>query len=72
MKAHPEIGDTQLSVEENKLAELERQESMIEAEEHRGFGDAIRLIQLKSEMEALEENIMHDKQRAKDNRGGWE
>ena len=70
MKPQLEIGDTQLSIEENKLAELERQESMIETGEHRGFGDAIRLIQLKSEMEALEENIMHDKQRAKDNSGG--
>ena len=70
MKPQPEIGDTQLSVEERKLADFERQKSMIETEEHRGFGDAIRLIQLKSEMEALEENIMHDKQRAKNNRGG--
>ena len=70
MEPQPEIGDTQLTVEENKLAELEHQENIIETEEHRGFGDAIRLIQLKSEMEALEENIMHDKQRAKDNRGG--
>jgi hypothetical protein len=70
MKPQPEIGDTQLSEEENKLAELERQKNTIETEDHRGFGDAIRLIQLKGEMEALEENIMHDKQRAKDNRGG--
>ena len=70
MKPQPEIGDPQPSKEENKLAELERQKSIIETEDHRGFGDAIRLIQLKSEMEALEENIMHDKQRAKDNRGG--
>ena len=70
MKPQSEIGDIQLSGEENKLAELERQKSIIETEEHRGFGDAIRLIQLKSEMEALEENIMHDKQRAKNNRGG--
>jgi len=43
---------------------------MIETEDHREFGDAIRLIQLRGEMEALEENIMHDKQRAKNNRGG--
>jgi hypothetical protein len=70
MKPQPEIGDTQLSGEENKLAELERQKTMIETKNHRGFGDAIRLIQLKSEMEALEKNIMHDKQRAKDHRGG--
>jgi hypothetical protein len=70
MKPQPEIGDTQLSGEENKLAELERQKRTIETEEHRGFGDAIRLIQLRCEMEALEENIRHDKQRAKDNRDG--
>jgi hypothetical protein len=67
MKPQPEIGDTQLSGEENKLAELERQKLTIENEEHRGFGDAIRLIQLKGEMEALEENIRRDKQRAKNN-----
>jgi hypothetical protein len=70
MKPQPEIGDTQLSGEENKLAELECPKSIIETEDHRGYGDAIRLIQLKAEMEALEKNIMHDKQRAKDNRGG--
>jgi hypothetical protein len=70
MKPQPEIGNTQLSGEENKLAELERQKSIIETENHRGFGDAIRLIQLKGEMESLEKNIMHDRQRAKDNRGG--
>ena len=70
MKPRPEIGNTQLLGEENKLAELERQKSIIETEDHRGFGDAIRLIRLKSEMEALEENIRHDRQRAKDNRGG--
>ena len=70
MKPQPEIGDTQLSREENKFAELERQKNIIETEDYRGFGNAIRLIQLKSEMEALEENIMHDKQRAKNNRGG--
>jgi hypothetical protein len=70
MKPQPEIGGTPLSGEENKLADLERQKTIIETEDHRGFGDAIRLIQLKGEMEALEENIMHDKQRAKDNRGG--
>jgi len=70
MKPQPEIGDTQFSGEENKLAQLERQKTIIETENHRGFGDAIRLIQLKGEMEALEKNIMHDKRRAKDNRGG--
>jgi hypothetical protein len=70
MKPQPEIGNTQLSGEENRLAELERQKAIIETEDHRGFGDAIRLIQLKGEIEALEENIMHNKQRAKDNRGG--
>ena len=37
MKPQPEIGDTQLSGEENKLAELKRQESIIETEEHRGY-----------------------------------
>ena len=67
MKPERNIGDAQLSAEENKLAELERQKHTIENEDHRGFGDAIRLIQLRSEMEALEENIRHDKQRAKDN-----
>jgi hypothetical protein len=64
MNPQPEIDDAQFSGEENKLAELERPKSIIETEEHRGFGDAIRLIQLKGEMEALEEDIMHDKQRA--------
>jgi hypothetical protein len=68
MNSQPENGETNLSGEENKLIELERQRSIIESGEHRGFGDAIRLIQLKGEMEALEENIRHAKQRAKDNR----
>ena len=67
MKPEPKLGDSQLSVEENKLAELERQKRTIENEDHRGFGDAIRLIQLRGEMEVLEEKIRHDKQRVKDN-----
>jgi cell division protein FtsL len=70
LQQQPEIGDTQLSGEENKLIELERQKRTIETADHRGFGDAIRLIQLRGEIEALEENIRHDKQRAKDKRGG--
>jgi hypothetical protein len=70
MKQQPEIGDFQLLGEETKLAELERQKTIIETKDHRGYGDAIRVIQLKGEMEALEKTIMHDKQRAKDNHGG--
>jgi hypothetical protein len=70
MKSQPDNGETQPSGEKNKLIELERQKSIIETEDHRGFGDAIRLIPLKGEMEALEQNIRHDKQRAKDNRSG--
>jgi hypothetical protein len=70
MKLRPENRETQLSEEENKLLELDRQESIIETEDHRGFGDAVRLIRLQGEMEALEKDIMHDKQRAKDTRSG--
>ena len=70
MKPQPEIGKYSPIGRGNKLAKLERQENIIETEGHRGFGDAIRLIQLKGEMEGLEEKIMRDKQRAKDNRGG--
>jgi hypothetical protein len=62
MEPQHEIGKTHLAGEENKLAELERQKTIIETEAHRGFGDAIRLIQLKGKMEAFEEDIMHDKQ----------
>jgi hypothetical protein len=46
MKSQPDNGETHLSGEENKLIELERQKSIIETEDHRGFGDAIRLIRL--------------------------
>jgi hypothetical protein len=70
MESQPESVETQLSVEQNKIIDLERQESIIETEDHRGFGDAIRLIRLKDEMAALEENIRHDKQRANDKHGG--
>jgi transcription elongation GreA/GreB family factor len=42
MESQPENGETQLSVEQNKLNELERQKSTIETEDHRGFGDAAR------------------------------
>jgi hypothetical protein len=70
MKQQPEIGDFQLLGEETKLAELERQKTIIETKDHRGYGDAIRVIQLKGEIETLEKTIMHDKQRAKDNHGG--
>jgi hypothetical protein len=57
MKPQPEIGGTQLSIEENTLAELECQKRTVETADHRGFGNAIRLIQLRAEMEALEDNI---------------
>jgi hypothetical protein len=70
MESQPENVETQLSVEQYKLIDLERQKSIIETEDHRGFGDAIRLIQLRGEMEALEGEIRLDKQRAKDKDGG--
>jgi hypothetical protein len=43
---------------------------MIETEDHRGFGDAARLIQLRGELEALEGEIRRDKQRASEKQGG--
>jgi hypothetical protein len=47
MGSQPKNVETQLSVEQNKLIDLERQKSIIETEDHRGFGDAARLIQLR-------------------------
>jgi hypothetical protein len=41
LKPQPEIGDTQVSGEENKLADLERQESTIEPKDHRGIVEAM-------------------------------
>ena len=70
MESQPENVETQLSVEQNKLIDLERQKSIIETEDHRGFGDAARLIQLRGEMEVLEGEIRRDKQRANDKHGG--
>ena len=70
MGSQPENVETQLSVEQNKLIDLERQKSIIETEDHRGFGDAARLIQLRGEMEALDGEIRRDKQRANDKHDG--
>jgi transcription elongation GreA/GreB family factor len=70
MESQPENGETQLSVEQNNLNELERQKSTIETEDHRGFGDAARLIQFRGEMEALEGEIRRHKQRANEKHGG--
>jgi hypothetical protein len=70
MEWQPENVETQLSVEQNKLIDLERQKSIIETEDRRGFGDAVRLIQLRGDMEALEGRIRREKQRAKDKHGG--
>jgi hypothetical protein len=70
MGSQPENVETQLSVEQNKLIDLERQKSIVETEDHHGFGDAARLIQLRGEMEALEGKIRRDKQRANDKHGG--
>ena len=70
MESQPENVEKQLSVEQNKLIELERQKSIIGTEDHHGCGDAVRLIQLRGEIEALEGEIRHDKQRAEDKHGG--
>jgi hypothetical protein len=47
MKPQPEIGDTQLSREENKLAELERQKRIIETKEHHGLAIPFALYSLR-------------------------
>jgi hypothetical protein len=55
--------DRALSENERKLAELEKEEDTIENEDHHGFADAARGIRLRSEIEALDTDILHEKER---------
>jgi hypothetical protein len=54
---------TLLFDEEHRLDSLEREESSIETGPHNGFADASRVTKLRSEIEALEEQIEREKQR---------
>ena len=48
--------------EERRLEDLESEENSIEASPHDGFADASRVTKLRSEIEALEEDIEREKQ----------
>ena len=53
-----------LADEEKKLEELEREEAVLESGPHDGFADASRVVRLESEVEALDQRIEREKQRA--------
>jgi hypothetical protein len=55
--------DRALSENERKLAELEKEEDTIENEDHHDFADVGRGIRLRSEIEALDTEILHEKER---------
>ncbi len=52
-----------------ELAKLERDELVLEGEEHHGFTDAIRATRLKSQVEALDTQIQHEEMWLKANGG---
>ena len=66
MNAQSQGDDRSLSDDESTLVELERDETIIETEEQRGFGDAARMNQVKSEIEELETDNFHERVQSKD------
>jgi hypothetical protein len=66
MSGQSENDKGSLSGEESKLIEMEHEETVIETEDHHGFTDAARVTRLKSDAEALECEIVHEKEQLKD------
>jgi hypothetical protein len=58
-----------LADEESKLQALEREKEAIQSGPHDGFADATRVVRLESEIEALDERIEREKQRAERGEG---
>jgi hypothetical protein len=58
-----------LADEESELQALEREKKAIESRPHDGFADAARVVRLESEIEALDERIEREKQRAERGEG---
>jgi hypothetical protein len=55
--------------EQSELQALEREKEAIESRPHDGFADAARVVRLESEIEALDERIGREKQRAERGEG---
>ena len=51
------------------LQQLEDEERALENRPHNGYQDAARVARLRSEIEAIEERILRDKQRAEQGQG---
>ena len=58
-----------LADEESRLQDLEREKEALESRPHNGFADATRVVRLESEIEALDEDIEQEKQRASHGQG---
>ena len=56
--------DRELRVNEGSLQDLENEKAILENRPHDGFADATRVVKLESEIEALDEDIEREKQRA--------
>ena len=56
--------DRELRDDEERLRDLENEEATIANRPHDGFADASRMVRLESEIEALDEQIQREKQRA--------
>jgi hypothetical protein len=65
MSAQSQNDERSLSENERKLTELEQDETTIENEDHHGFADAARATRLRDEMEALDTEILHEKEEIK-------
>lgn len=55
--------------DESRLEDLEREKEEFESRPHSGFADAVRVVRLESEIDALEENLTREKQRAEQGQG---
>jgi hypothetical protein len=55
--------------EESELQELQREKEALESRPHDGFADAARVVRLESEIEALNQQMEREKQRAERGEG---
>jgi uncharacterized protein involved in exopolysaccharide biosynthesis len=58
-----------VSDDEQTLQRLEEEKAAIQSRQHNGYADASRLVRLESEIEAVEERIARERQRAEHGEG---
>jgi len=69
MEAAQDNDTSKLRQMEARLRQLEMEKSLIAAQRHDGFQDAVRLTKIEDEINLLEREILHARQRVTGNPG---